>query len=294
MNIKTIDLVFNLILLMFWARLWARNNRDSFFNPYVYMLMSPSDKVLEFLNPVFGRLPDFAKSLIVIVFLFTLKCLLLSSLPSNSALLPLTFGISRAADITDLTNCAIASGVSLGITLFYIWALSLIYTNNRFLSNRASNALQAVSQPFSSLPVSMQPVFLILLGCLLVALIDLTGKYINAPGTALYATLEWKAESTSTLLMKLMLVSLAGFIGTLKIITSALIALIIASWIGMMTAKAELSTISREFIDMLMGPMRRFPIMVGMLDITPIIFIIAVGYVYELLMGILSSSIPSI
>ncbi len=294
MNIKNIDLLFNLILIAFWIRLWARANRDSFFNPYVYMAMSPSDKALEFLDPVIGRLPDIAKSVIVILFLFVLKCLLLSSLPSNSTLLPLTFGISRVADISDLTNCAIASAISLGITLFYLWALSMIYTLNRSFSNRASNALQAVSQPVSSLPLSIQPIFLILFGCLLTALIDLTGLPADIHGAVLNVTLGWEAEPLAMLFTKLALVSLAGFIGIINLITTSLIVLIIASWIGMMTARGELSAISREFIDMLMGPMRRYPIMIGMMDITPIIFLMVLGYLYDFLMRILSTSIQAL
>jgi uncharacterized protein YggT (Ycf19 family) len=178
----------------------------------------------------------------------------------------------------------------LGITLFYIWALSMIYTHNRFRSNRATNALQAVSQPFSSLPVALQPVFLVLFGCLLAALIDLTGVYTDNPG-ALVVMLDWKNEQLATLFVKLAITSLSGFIGTINIITTSLIILIIASWIGRMTARDELTEVSREFIDMLMGPMRRFPIMVGMLDIAPIIFLILLNYAYSFLMRILSSSI---
>ena len=46
----------------------------------------------------------------------------------------------------------------------------------------------------------------------------------------------------------------------------------------------------RTWIDFLMGPLRRYPLRIGMLDLTPIIMIFALDFLHRFMMGILARS----
>ena len=50
----------------------------------------------------------------------------------------------------------------------------------------------------------------------------------------------------------------------------------------------------REWMDLLLGPLRRYPMRLGMLDLTPLIFIILLRLVHSLLMALLWTSYQSV
>ena len=100
----------------------------------------------------------------------------------------------------------------------------------------------------------------------------------------------YETATTPLLAARLLLVSLSGWVALLPVVQSCLILMIIGSWVSMLTGSHGLASFCREWIDLLIGPMRRFPLRIGMLDLTPLVFMFALGFVHVLLQSILLHS----
>ncbi len=66
--------------------------------------------------------------------------------------------------------------------------------------------------------------------------------------------------------------------------------LIIGSWVAMFTGAHGLMMFCRNWTDTLMGPLRRYPLRIGPLDLTPIVMIFLLEFIHGFLMGILLKS----
>lgn len=291
MNITSIDFILNLLLLTFWARIWIGRSSDSFFNPFISMLLTPSDKAISFLDRTLGKIPDLLETIAVTVFIFVSKCLIIKGLAAGISDSPiiLSIGIARYADISDLRSCLITGALTFGIMLFNIWALAMIYANGRFHQTRSSGALKAVAAPFSYIPVQLQPVILVIFSCLLAIAADATGTY--CPSGPLTVELGWGSDPVAAIAVKLTAISLTALVNVISVICTALIAFIVISWIGLMSGKPDLTMMAKEFTDLILGPFRRYPIMIGMLDISPIIFLIVLqNFLHPVLLNIIVAS----
>lgn len=289
MNFDTWDLAFNMVLFIFWFRIWASDSRDTFFNHLMGPISRLADSIIRFLSPVFLGLPARIIAVLVFVFLVILRGM---AVP-YSAVWTLTIGFQRGADTSNLFSCILFSVLSFAVFLFKIWGISLIYVRTGAAPyNHAAGTLFHVSLPFTRIRPEYRPITLLAIGMVLVGLTDYFGNPQLTPHSQYYiqGNIGWGDNPLLLILVKLCIVALAGWTGVLTTLAELMIFLIVVSWIAMFANSVPIRMFCREGIDFLLGPLRKHPIVIGMLDITPIIFFFIIQLVQGLLMAILINS----
>jgi uncharacterized protein YggT (Ycf19 family) len=61
-------------------------------------------------------------------------------------------------------------------------------------------------------------------------------------------------------------------------------------WIGMATNASNLGWMCAEWLDHLLGPLRRYPIRIGMFDLTPLVFFFGLGLLQSALFRVLEGA----
>ena len=72
--------------------------------------------------------------------------------------------------------------------------------------------------------------------------------------------------------------ALIMWVSILPLIASLLTVVIIGSWIAMFSGSTSTMYVCNEWMTFLLGPLRRYPIRIGMLDLTPLIALLALPY----------------
>jgi len=276
------DTLFNLVLLLFWTRIWATEPHDMLSNPYLAPIGRLQRSAVNFLHPLLPFLPRYLIAALALVFLIVFRGV---AVPRNvNWVLGIGFAAARV-DGNSMSACVIFSALSFALFLFRLWGISLIYVRTRRSASFAntSDALYQLGSPFTGLEVTIRPLVLLAVGVLLSYLLTIVGNVAGA------ATVH-ETAITPLLVVRLLIVSLSGWVALLPLVRSCLILMIIGSWVSMLTGSYGLASFCREWIDLLIGPLRRFPLRIGMLDLTPLLFMFALGYVHVFLQGILYRS----
>jgi uncharacterized protein YggT (Ycf19 family) len=266
-----------------------------FFNPYLGPLARFSDSAIGFLRPVFFGL---ASRLIAAAALVLLLVLRGAAAPKGSGwILSLGFEIRQTGNPPFVASM-VFSALSFGIFLFKLWGLSLIYVPTRMGRPSAHNAaaLYHLAKPFSHVRREFRPIVLLVCGLAIAWLLHAFGTpppdfiardEFGLPSQILHAARNQPAAVAAGRILISVLDAVVGIIG---VVLQLVFALIIASWVSLLTGSHGLTFFCREWMDMLLGPLRRHPIRIGMLDLSPLIFILAVGFAQTVLHTILLRS----
>ena len=288
MYFSTWDLLLNVALLLFWFRIWLSDDRNVYFNPHLSSLWRFSEQLIVFLRAIFFRMPSRWIAVAMFLFLLIFRGLTFYGLAMRNSnatwLLRLGFEESHLYPGNAGVLAFLAfSLLSFAIFLFTFWGVALLYAGRRNAAfNHAADTLYNVSLPFSLAKTQFRPAILLVLGILL-------GLLLNFDITA--ASSSFLADSmTASNLAKCALSSLLGLVKVLSVVQLFMVVLIIGSWVSMFATSQELMFFSKDWIDLLLGPLRRFPLRIGPLDLTPIVFYFAIGFVAQILTAILSHS----
>jgi uncharacterized protein YggT (Ycf19 family) len=283
------DSIFNILLLIFWFRIWNANDRNLFFNPYLAPFGRLSESAVTFLRPVFQRVPDRIIAAVALVFLIVFRGL---AVPQNVEW-PLVFGVQLRQEAGILSSLYF-SFLSFSMFLFTIWGVSLIYvrTKGRSTFDHTTDTLYYLSRPFSDIRAEIRPAALLSLGIVMAALFEAAGRPSNAQFTGMTLPTSGYPLDTAlpAVILRSTIVALTAWVQVLPLIRSLLLLLIIGSWVSMFTNTHQLMILCKNWIDFLLGPLRRYPVRIGMIDLTPIIFFIVVGFAFQILMGFLTAS----
>lgn len=252
-------------------------------------LTSFSNSAIRFLRPVFFGTPDRIIATIAFVFLIILRGM---AIPADADW-SLMLGFQRGVNGPDLASCMIFSILSFFVFMFNIWSLSIIYVRTRSTPNdSAGGAIFQFARPFTDIRPELRPVILLAAGIGLSALLDLFGHPVMEiyQGISIQGNIGWQTTEWPAVLAKLSIIAIAGWAQILAIIRQFIIFLIIGSWISMFTASSQMQVFCREWLDFLLGPIRRYPIRIGMIDLSPIVFFFIVGFIHSLLLAILINS----
>ena len=104
----------------------------------------------------------------------------------------------------------------------------------------------------------------------------------------------WRGPDALTSLFKLLMLALIGWVQLLPMLQSLMLLLIIGSWVSMFAQSHNLAMLCRDWINLLLGPLRRYPLRIGMFDLSPIVFFFAIGLVHAILMSILVAAYNSL
>lgn len=289
MQFGTWDILFNIVFVIFWFRIWTAEDRGLFFNPYLAPLAHLSDSALNFLRPVFFRTPSRMIAAVALSFLLVFRGMIFHGMSiAKEASWVLRLGFERQSDTSGIVSSLVFSALSFAVFLFKVWGLSLIYVRTRPGSSRdhTTDTLYHLSRPFSDISTELRPAALLGYGILLALLLNLAGEISLVKTT-------WQQTSFLVVILKYSISAIAGWVQILPIMRSLMMVLIIGSFVSMFTASQGMMFFCREWIDLLLGPLRRYPIRIGMFDLTPILFFIVIGYVYRILIIILLRSYPA-
>lgn len=281
------DIFFNLALFVLWFHIWKKPVRTAFFNPYVGAIDRAGNGCVDFIRSALRGLPGKSIALLTLVFAIVFRAVVFRNLSgSNLGAWDLTFGIRRP-DMLRTTLFHVFrphsfgaflsySVVSFGVFLFYIWGLSLIYAHSKrgTAMGHPEEALYEFSKPLTFFKPEIRPFVLLAFGMGLTAWLVGAGHHVSL-GTLDVAFL------------KLILSAMLAWVNGLMIMLSLVMALIIGSWIAMFSSSFGLAGFCRDWLDLFLGPMRRFPVRIGMLDLSPIVFFLVVHFVAGTLDSIL-------
>ena len=272
------DGLFNVVLLLLWFRTWTYEDRYLYFNPYLASLTRISNSILKVLQPLFFKttprmIPGFAIALVIIF-----RTVILAS----GAPMKLAAGFEVAIPITSsILSCLIFSITSFLLFIFMLWSIALIYIRPGMNSpsNHTGNAIATLARPFTDIKPEWRPLALFIFGSILAAGVALGGEAKG--GSMLFG------GPTTVIMAKLAISSLACFANILFYIHSFTVLLIIGSLVSAFTASQNLMTFCQEWLNFFMGALRRYPIRIGMFDLTPLLFIFALQFVHNQIMKII-------
>lgn len=285
MQVGMWDVLFNLAALLFWFRLWAVEDR-TFFNPYVSPLLRVADRVADVGKSLsFGHRPrtTAAAAILLLVALRPLFFLLLGRLGRGDGQTviywPLEFGFHGRGPVGAIPWLLLLSAFSFAAALFNVWGISLLYLhrNRNHRLDHTEEMLDLACRPFSDLPLRLRPLVLLAFGMFLASLLGSSA-----------APAYWRSLVLPASLLKLALSALLAWVNVLPMIANAMILLIIGSWVALFAQSESVHAFCHDWLDLLVGPLRRYPIRLGFLDLTAIVFLALLGYVvYPALVKIL-------
>jgi uncharacterized protein YggT (Ycf19 family) len=287
MQIAVWDSLVNLVLLVFWLRLWTRTgDRQTVFNHYLAPLDQASSAIIGFLRPICLGAPVQTVAAVVIVAIIALRGL---AVPEH-AIWFVTLGFDRLADTAHVGTRMAFSALSFGVCLFKLEVIAILYAagRSRVVSDQPATALAYLARPLSLIHAEWRPLALFFFGILLAAGLDVFGLFIQRSTIAsVPAIIEWQTSAPIVTALKLAILTLAAGVQVLPVLQSILYLLIVGSWVSMFTGSHGLALLCQEWITLLLGPLRSYPLRIGMFDLTPIVFAVALGFVSNWLLQLL-------
>ncbi|NQT91299.1 MAG: YggT family protein [Lentisphaerae bacterium] len=287
------DNLFNVFLLVLWFRIWTDNDRSLQFNSTIASLGRLSNIVVDFVKPVMFGLPPRLVAGVCILFLVLFRAVLFHGMSGGSGMAwALPFGFEgHVSTGTTFRGVLLFSTLSFAIFLFKVWGFSLIYVHGRVEpSNHSANALYQVSRPFSAIPMKLRPAVYLGYG----VLIALALRMGAAHTVGLAGTQVSPGSPVMAAFLQMCISVLAEWAGLLVLVRFLVIVCIVGSWAAMFGSSGGLGALCHGWLGFLMGPLRRFPIRIGMFDLTPLIFLIALPIVHRLLIDILKASLQQL
>jgi uncharacterized protein YggT (Ycf19 family) len=280
MELGTFDLLFNILLLVFWFRIWTGGDSRLFFNPYLAPISRVTESIFAFLWPVFRRTPRSLLAIILVILLLAFRGLMIPS----ATIWTLTFGFEHQICPQPLQYHMVFSVLSFCIFLFKVWGFSLIFVRTRLGPfDHAWDTLYRLSLPFSNLKAELRPLALAPFGVLLAFLLNLAGGLAQSDAALL-------GLAKPSLFLKYFISAFACWASVLPVLATLLVVFIIGSWISLFSSFSRLGFLCREWLDMLLGPLRNYPIRIGMLDLTPLVLIFVIQWLYPFLVNVLYTS----
>lgn len=257
-------------------------------NPYISGVASFTQPVLDLFRALFGGLRPIGAAAVAWLVLIVFRGLALPSL--NPAAARQAWSLRLGFERITPAVCAhggvllfiVFSFISFGIFLFQVWGFALMFLGRYKPGRPAENTrefLYAVARPFSDVRAQYRPWLLLGYGVLIIALMNLAAAGWGAgafPGTL---------HGAMRLVWRYAVAAAAGAVDLLLVLRTLLIFLIIGSWIVIFTGAQGLMVMCREWLGLLLGPFRRYPIRLGPIDLTPIIAFFVLGIVHWLVNG---------
>ncbi len=288
MSLAPIDLLFNIVVMLFWFRIWNRRCRATDLNPYMSGVMIFTQPVLDlFRFRRDGLLPAWIPAAATWFMLILFRGLALPALNPEAVqdAWRLRIGFASVAPAAcagkNVFLFVIFSFLSFGVFLFQVWAFALLFLREYRpgqSTDRPSEFLHSAARPFSKAPAGARPWLLLGFGMFLAAMMNAlcvgqAESGANSISSALIMGGQWA------------IAAIAGAVDLLLVLCSLLVILIVGSWLVILTTSRALMITCREWLDFLLGPFRRFPIRLGPLDLTPIVAFLVFEIIHWLVNG---------
>jgi len=242
-----------------------------------------TDKMAEFLRPVLPGLPPRAIMAVTLLFLIIFRGVMLCSAGSNW-LIVIGSNYAREFPVGDWIGCILFSLTDFMVFLLRLWGLALLVALMTPVPrrDRVTEAFRCFALPFSLLRrFTMIPVFL-LLNVLLALHLQQTGRPFTGvlPNgvTALSITLNWQEPIRAAIGLSW----LTGLAAADIFLTAygAVMAVVFTSLLALLTQNRALHVLSAEALHLLLGGFSRRPLMVWVIDLTPLAYFFMMNMIY--------------
>ncbi len=277
MSVMSLDLVFNVALLIFWLRVWSGNSREFYFNPYLARLSNLTDKVFKFIEPVFFQAPVRLVALISLIFLLVFRCLLVKG--ESWTLGMGVFWITL--DDPGWGGLLAFSFLSFAMFVLNVWTFAVVYLPSRTSSAAHTRvAIRAITYPFSAIKVERRPVVLVIAGMAIVFMLSFLTDHFRVAGPG---GLEYVGDISEggviPHVMRVAVISVSGLLEIIAAIRTLMLVLVIGSIVSMVAGSPNIAYVCNDWIELLLGFFRRYPLRMGMIDLTPLIFFLVLDIV---------------
>ena len=283
MQVDTWDKLLNIAFMIFWFGIWTDHSREIQYNPFLAPITRWLQTSIKFVRDIFSSLSDRAICIFILLLLLAFRAVAFSF---GNTSWSLTFGIVQIGSppAGHFFHAFLFSLCSLGILLFQIWSISLFFVRDRRQTafDNSRGALYWLARPFCDARLELRPAILVGAGMLLAIAMQIASN----PGLNIITG----SGGIVPLVARAFIIALGGVASVFAILRGALIVLIIGSWIAMFTGSHGLMMFCHNWTGTLMGPLRRYPLRIGPLDLTPIVMIFLLEFIHKLLMGILRNS----
>lgn len=284
MTFGPIDLLFNLIVLLFWVRLWNGGGRGApaAHNPYLAGIEQFTQPVLDLLRTLLRvRAPAvLAATAWGLLLVFRAVALAFANPQAGRQGLGFEWIKPDSHQPWPTLVLLIFSLLSFAIFLFQIWGFALVFLHRyrrEAPPDRATELLYAVARPYVAAPRAWRFVLLFGYGVLILAVVHglvRGGAALYVSGEQGFAPYLPTAEGTGpALCARFGISTLAGLADLLSLYQTLLLVLILGSWVVLFTADSALGALCQEWLTLLLGPFRHWPLRLGPFDLTPVLAI---------------------
>ena len=282
---ETVLTVTNLLLLLFWVRLWSLPDKELYFNPFLSAPTRLTDRVLDFLRPALP-LPGRLTSLFLLAFLLILRGAALNHFrPAEPWSLTVGTLFSFSAREPGIHGALTFSALHF---LFFVARFWGVYVLTQLLTpvlqrDRASEAFHFAALPLSALRRWLQILLLLTVHAILVYELTRIGSLTAHIPPAIDGRpfVAPDAHSTNGLLF-LACLTLLSAADLLMMAWQFMFALLVGSFLAVMLQNALLNAICGEGIATLFGRSRK-RLIVGFLDLTPLLYMASAYICYHIL-----------
>lgn len=275
---ETFLTVTNLLLLLFWVRLWSQPERELYFNPFLSAPTRLTDRVLDFLRPVLP-LPGRLTSLIVLAFLLGFRAIALNHFRAETPWAITIGGIfSFVPDEVGVRSAVLFSVMDF---LFFVARFWGVYVMTQFLTpvrrrDRASEAFHFAALPLAGLRRWLQVLLLLTIHSILVYELALVGTLDPHLPLVIhghpFAPPAVASAHGAAYLACLTLFSVADL---LTMAWQLMFTLLVGSFVAMVLQNALLNAVCSEGVATLLGRSGK-RLIVGFLDLSPLLYMASV------------------
>lgn len=278
---------FNLLLLLFWVRLWSAPEKEFYFNPFLSGTVKITDSVLAFLRPVL-YLPEQAAAAVILLFGILFKTILFLRLQATWTIKFGTFfHFSPQAVGDQISPLLLFSLLHFISFLFKLWTVYLFVRliTPAFRTTRASEAFAFFARPFSRLPLLAQPAVLFALHVALAMIVSRIGVLSTisqiTEGAKPVPDSPFLAGPAFAQVLKTGWLAALSFADGLALLTRTLFILILGNLAAAVLQMRGTVIICSEGVELLLGRFARKPVGGMGFDFTPLIFFFVVDMVYN-------------
>ena len=273
----------DLLLLLFWVRLWSLPERELYFNPFLSAPTRLTDRVIDFLRLVLP-LPGRFVSLVVLAFLLAFRAVVLNHFaaqwPWSVRLGAFMIFTPRVADLHG------ALIFSLLDFLFFVARFWGVYLFVQLLTpvlrrDRASEAFHVAALPLSALRGWLQVLLLVTAHAFLVYELAVVGAVrMDLPKEMASLAAGAGLAPVHRLLYHGWLTALS-IADSLQAAEACIVAFFVGGFAAFFLQNPLLNAVCNEGINVLLGRFAR-RLLVGMFDLTPLIYFFVVDRAYAL------------
>ncbi len=274
------DLLCNVLLLIFWVRLFTRRRESTYYNPYIAWMNQVSRTVLNRIRASWPALPQEQAAALVFVLLLVVQAVVRQTILTPAPRFGLEPFPQPFPPDAGFAGQLVFSAASFAGMMFYLGTAYLWLARQRSRSDSLSQCLRFIVWPLPQWHPPRRWIAVLVLGLSVSAVLALMSL-------AAFPETGWTSMAWFRVFLRIVLNTAAALVDFLAIVQLLLIAVVIGSWIVLLAPSEALAELCGDAMALLLGPFRDYRLAIGPLDLTPLLAVLAVAVVHNVLMSLI-------